>query len=157
MDVPIDFTVMLNWRYAVNGRRWASLNFHPKSILKIHELFGVVMAEHKIALPGQISGEENTPNDNDYIYREIEGEMEPIDWKLANLIPKLIEFGLTSWGSDQGILNKTSYEQTISREGMRYGNIHFYEKDYHPLVNIFEGFEGFVIGPDDFDPNKTLR
>ena len=75
-----------------------ALDFHPDAIKELHDALDIDVPTHDDAL----SGTEGSGQGNDYHLVDIDGESVPIDWQLANLIKKLNDEGVETYGCDQG-------------------------------------------------------
>ena len=74
------------------------LEFHPHAIKALHDALNITMMTHD----GALSGVEQSGQINDYHYVEIGDASIAIDWQLANLIKKLNNEGIETYGCDQG-------------------------------------------------------
>ena len=77
---------------------YRSLEFHPNAIKALHDALNINM----MSQDGALSGVERSGQINDYHHVEIGGESIAIDWQLANLIKKLNDEGIETYGCDHG-------------------------------------------------------
>ena len=73
-----------------------SLRFHPDAIKRMHDALNIEEPSHADAYSG-MQGQVN-----DYHLLDIGGEPIAIDWKLVNIIKKLNDEGVETYGCDQG-------------------------------------------------------
>ena len=72
------------------------LRFHPDTIKRMHDALDIEEPSHTDAYSG-MQGQMN-----DYHLLDIGGESIAIDWKLINIIRKLNDEGIETYGCDQG-------------------------------------------------------
>ena len=77
---------------------YRALEFHPEAIKSMHDALNIVMMDEA----GALLGVEESGQINDYHLVDIGGESIAIDWKLVNLITKLNDEGIETFGCDQG-------------------------------------------------------
>jgi hypothetical protein len=132
-----------------SDQEFRSLEFHPHAIKELHDALNITMMAHDAALlggnPGQI---------NDYHHVEIGGESIAIDWQLANLIKKLNDEGIETYGCDQGGVvpkgkhwefDRSDYNGTelvttrvtLNSGDAKHGFISFNMKHERLVVNLF--------------------
>ena len=128
-----------------------ALEFHPDAIKELHDALGIDMPTHDDALPG-VNGSGQV---NDHHLVDIGGKSIPIDWKLSNLIPKLNDEGVETYGCDQGGVvpegyhwkfDRTTYNGsttvttrvTLESGEANYGFITFNMKHENLVINLFK-------------------
>ena len=129
---------------------YRSLEFHPDVIKEMHDALDIEIPTHD----GALSGVEGSGQFNDYYIVDIGDESVAIDWQLVNLIKKLNDEGIETYGCDQGGIvpedkcweypqwtyNGTDMVETIvtleSGEA-RYGFISFEMEHENLVVNLF--------------------
>ena len=75
-----------------------ALEFHPDAIKELHDALDIDVPTYDGALLGvEVSGQFN-----DYHLVDIDGKSVSIDWQLANLVKKLNDEGVETYGCDQG-------------------------------------------------------
>lgn len=128
------------------------LDFHPDAIKELHDALDIDMPTNDDALSG-VSGSGQV---NDFHLVDINGETVPIDWQLANLIKKLNDEGVETYGCDQGgivpegqyweyiqwvydddkgIMEKTKV--TLESGEVKYGFISFNMEHENLVVDLF--------------------
>lgn len=129
---------------------YRSLEFHPHAIKALHDALNINM----MTRDGALSGVERSGQINDYHYVEIGDESIAIDWQLANLIKKLNDEGIETYGCDQGGVvpkgehwefDKSTYNGTdlvttrvkLDPGDVKYGFICFNMKHESLVVDLF--------------------
>ena len=128
-----------------------ALEFHPDAIKELHDALDIDMPTHDDAL----SGVNGSGQFNDYHLVDIGDESILIDWKLANLVKKLNDEGVKTYGCDQGgvvpegrywIFDKSTYNGsttvttcvTLESGEVKYGFISFNMKHENLVVELFK-------------------
>lgn len=129
---------------------YRSLEFHPHAIKTLHDALNIDMMSHDDALSGAgLDGQVN-----DYYHVEIGDESIVIDWQLANIIKKLNDEGIETYGCDQGGVvpkgehwefDKSTYNGTdlvttrviLNSGDVKYGFICFNMKHESLVIDLF--------------------
>ena len=127
------------------------LEFHPDAIKELHDALDIDVPTYDGALPGvELSGQIN-----DFHLVDIDGKSVYIDWQLANLIKKLNDEGVETYGCDQGSVvpeghciefDETTYDGstmvttrvTLESGEAKYGFISFNMEHENLVVELFK-------------------